>query len=106
MSRRYCVLRFRSDTFDDAEPATIVFLEQKDGSIKKFGSAPGEDLEFAEWYARVQKGTDGFKNAGFYDFTTGFTYWNRWDGEYEGDDKALVDEALREIGEIGTLIRG
>jgi hypothetical protein len=99
---KYCILRFRSDTFKNAEPAVTVFLEQKDGSIKKFGPAPGEDMEFAEWYARVQKGTGGFKNAQFNDFTTGYTYWNRWNGEYEGDDKALVDNALQDIiGNVG-----
>jgi len=95
---RFTVLRFRADTFDDAEPAVVVFLEQKNGSIKKFGPSPGEDLEFKEWYARVQKGTDGFKNAEFDDYTTGFTYWDRLEGDYSGDEKAIVDNALKDIG--------
>ena len=95
---RFTVLRFRADTFKNASPETVVFLEQRDGSIKKYGSTPGEDLEFKEWYAEVQKGTGGFKNAEFTDFSTGYTYWNRWDGTYDGDGKVLVDNALRDIG--------
>jgi len=103
---KFTVLRFRADTFKNAEAETVVFLEQKDGSIKKYGPAPGEDLEFKEWYAEVQKGTGGMKNAGFTDFSTGYTYWNRIDGQYEGGGKVIVDNALRDIGQIETLICG
>ena len=100
---RFTVLRFRADTFKNAEAETVVFLEQPNGSIKKYGPAPGEDLEFKEWYAEVRKGTGGFKNADFTDFSTGYTYWNRIDGTYDGDDKALVDDALRDIGAANPL---
>jgi len=95
---KFCVLRLRSETFDKAEPETIVYLEQKNGSIKKFGPAPGEDLNFAEWHAQVKKELNGAPGWELEDVTHGYTYWNRWEGDYEGEDKAIVDNALKDIG--------
>lgn len=95
---RFCVLRFRSQDFEGSEPETIVFLEQKDGSIKKFGPDPGEDLWFAEWYAGLIKELNGSPDGGIDAYTHGFTYWDRWEGDYSGDEKAIVDNALKDIG--------
>ncbi len=103
---RYCVLRFRADTFKNASPETVVFLEQRDGSIKKYGPEPGPDLFFAEWHAKVRENLRGAPGWGLEDVTHGFTYWNRWDGTYDGEGKAIVDDALNEIGQIETLIHG
>ena len=102
---RFTVLRFRADTFKNAEAETVVYLEQKDGSIKKYGPEPGQDMEFAEWHAKVREKLNGAPGWDITDCTTGYTYWNRWNGEYEGGGKVIVDNALRDIGQIETLIR-
>jgi len=94
---RYCVLRFRADTFKNAAPETVVYLEQKNGSIKKYGPERGQDMEFAEWHAKVREKLNGAPGWDINDCTTGYLYWNRWNGEYEGEGMAIVDAALMDI---------
>lgn len=77
-----------------ADLGTIVILEQKDGSVVKYGPTNGIDEEFSEWF---KEHTKEFGKQPFEDYTTGYAMYACELGEYSGDAKSKVDKELEKL---------